>query len=54
MPPFERTRRSRRQLERRYSDVVLHSEPAAGGHFLALEQPDVLVDDVRSTFALLR
>ena len=54
MPPYERTRRSLRQLQRRYSTIVFHSEPAAGGHFFALEQPDVLVADLRSTFATLR
>jgi len=54
MPPHERTRRSLRQLTRRYSNIVFHSEPAAGGHFFALEQPDVLTDDLRSTFAGLR
>ena len=54
MPPKEAVRKSRRQLERRYADVVYYNEPAAGGHFFALEQPTVLVDDVRATFALLR
>ncbi len=54
MPPKEAVRRSRRQLERRYANVVFFNEPAAGGHFFALEQPDTLVEDVRATFALLR
>jgi len=54
MPPKEAVRRSRRQLERRYADVIFFNEPADGGHFFALEQPDILVEDVRATFALLR
>lgn len=54
MPPAEKTRKSRRQIERRYAHVVFYDEPAAGGHFFALEQPDVLVRDVRATFAQLR
>jgi hypothetical protein len=54
MPPKEAVRKSRRQLERRYANVVFFNQPAEGGHFFALEQPDVLVADVRATFASLR
>lgn len=54
MPPKEAVRKSRRQLERRYADIIFFNEPAEGGHFFALEQPETLVADVRSTFALLR
>ena len=54
MPPHERTRRSLRQLEKRYSRIVFHDEPAVGGHFFAMEQPALLVEDLRSTFAGLR
>ena len=54
MPPREAVRKSRRQLERRYSTIVFFHEPAAGGHFFALEQPETLVNDVRATFARLR
>lgn len=54
MPPREHVRKSRRQLERRYTNVIFFNEPAAGGHFFALEQPDVLIEDVRATFAQLR
>ncbi len=53
MPPQEAVRKSRRQLERRYSDIVFFNEPAEGGHFFALEQPDTFVADIRATFALL-
>ena len=50
MLPKEHVRKSRRWLERRYSQVVYFNEGAAGGHFAAMEQPDVLVDDIRKTF----
>jgi len=38
-------------MDRRYSNIVFFNEPAQGGHFFALEQPDTLVADVRATFA---
>jgi pimeloyl-ACP methyl ester carboxylesterase len=53
-PPKEAVRKSLRQLERRYADIIHFNEPAAGGHFFALEQPEVLVSDMRATFAQLR
>lgn len=48
--PGEYVRRSRRWAERRYSDLVMFNEVARGGHFAVLEQPELLVDDIRSTF----
>ncbi len=54
MSPKEHVRKSRRWLERRYSDVVYFNELPAGGHFTALEQPHGFVADVRATFAPLR
>lgn len=54
MPPFEAVRKSRRQLDRRYSNIVYFNEPTAGGHFFALEQPEILIADMRATFAALR
>jgi pimeloyl-ACP methyl ester carboxylesterase len=54
MPPKEHVRKSRRQLERRYANIIYFNQPAEGGHFFALEQPDILVEDVRATFAQLR
>jgi len=54
MPPAEKTRKSRRQLARRYADIIFYNEPDQGGHFFALEQPHALVSDVRATFAQLR
>ncbi|GAB2999954.1 epoxide hydrolase family protein [Saccharothrix stipae] len=43
----------RRWAERDH-DVVRWTELDRGGHFLALEQPDLLVADVREFFAVLR
>ncbi|WP_461034391.1 hypothetical protein [Streptomyces mayteni] len=34
--------------------VVAWTELAEGGHFLAMEAPDALVDDVRALFRKLR
>ena len=54
MPPKEAVRKSRRQLERRYSHIIFFNEPAVGGHFFALEQPALLIADIRATFAGVR
>lgn len=48
--PGEYVRRSRRWAERRYRDLVRFSEVERGGHFALLEQPGLLVDDIRATF----
>ena len=50
----EAVRKSRRWVERRYSDVRVFAEHPKGGHFAALEQPDAMVTDIRATFADLR
>lgn len=50
----EHVRKSRRWVERRYSDVRYFAEHAQGGHFAALENPIALVDDIRATFVALR
>lgn len=52
--PGEYVRRSRRWAARRYTDLVFFNEVARGGHFAMLEQPELLVDDVRATFRNLR
>jgi microsomal epoxide hydrolase len=54
MLPKEHVRKSRRWLERRYTGLVYFNEGAAGGHFAAMEQPDILVADIRKTFEALR
>jgi pimeloyl-ACP methyl ester carboxylesterase len=48
--PGEYVRRSRRWAERRYTDLVHFGEVARGGHFAFLEQPELLVEEVRATF----
>jgi epoxide hydrolase len=45
---------SRRWAERRFPDIRFWSEPPRGGHFPALEQPDLLVADLRAFFRLVR
>ncbi|AUZ89494.1 epoxide hydrolase [Arthrobacter agilis] len=52
--PGEYVRRSRRWAERRYTNLVHFSEVSDGGHFALLEQPELLVDDIRATFRPLR
>jgi pimeloyl-ACP methyl ester carboxylesterase len=54
MMPKEHVRKSRRWVERRYSNVVHFNWAPAGGHFAALEAPDTIVQDIRSTFRDLR
>ncbi|WP_405573754.1 epoxide hydrolase [Streptomyces phaeochromogenes] len=54
MFPEEHVRKSQRWVERRYSNVVHFNEPEVGGHFAALEQPALFVDEVRTTFRSLR
>jgi pimeloyl-ACP methyl ester carboxylesterase len=45
--PREVPRISRRWAARRFPDIRYWSEPAVGGHFAALEQPSLFVDDIR-------
>jgi pimeloyl-ACP methyl ester carboxylesterase len=52
--PKEIIRPSRRWAEARYTDIRHWSELPRGGHFAALEQPELFVDDVRSFFRLVR
>jgi len=51
--PAEITKLPRRWVEARY-DVVHWTEPPRGGHFAAMEVPDVFVADVRQFFRLVR
>ena len=48
--PGEYVRRSRRWVECRYTNLVHFNEVARGGHFAVLEEPDLLVEDIRATF----
>lgn len=52
--PGEYVRRSRRWAERRYTNLVLFNEVPRGGHFALLEQPELLVADIRQTFQQIR
>jgi epoxide hydrolase len=52
--PHEVPHPSRRWAAKRYTDIRHWSEPARGGHFAALEQPDTFVDEVRTFFRLVR
>jgi epoxide hydrolase len=52
--PGESVRQSRRWLEARYPHLVHYRSAPSGGHFAALEEPDVLVADIRETFRGLR
>ena len=47
--PGEITRTPRSQVEHRYN-VVHWAEPERGGHFAAMEVPDIFTDDVRTFF----
>jgi pimeloyl-ACP methyl ester carboxylesterase len=52
--PHEVPHPSRRWASRRYTDIRHWGEPARGGHFAALEQPDSFVTEVRTFFRLVR
>ena len=52
--PYELQRPSRRWAERRFGNILYWNEPDRGGHFAALEQPAVFVDELTSFFALFR
>ncbi len=51
--PGEITKMPRRWVEQRYN-VTHWAEPARGGHFAAMEVPDLYVDDVRAFFRTVR
>ncbi|RSD13633.1 epoxide hydrolase family protein [Amycolatopsis eburnea] len=52
--PKEIVRPSRRQAEQRYTDLRWFEELPVGGHFAALEQPRLFVEQVRGFFRLVR
>jgi pimeloyl-ACP methyl ester carboxylesterase len=43
-----------RMLAERYDNIVHWTEVGAGGHFAAIEQPDILVSDIASFFCAYR
>ena len=52
--PHDLPRPTRGWVERAYPDLVLCHEADRGGHFAALEQPEILVDDIRAGLRGLR
>jgi pimeloyl-ACP methyl ester carboxylesterase len=52
--PREIRRPSRRWAEQRFTNIHWWNEPPKGGHFAAFEQPELFVDEVRSSFRPLR
>jgi pimeloyl-ACP methyl ester carboxylesterase len=50
----ENQRPSRRWAERRFTDIRHWHEPDKGGHFAALEQPELFVGELRSFFRHVR
>jgi epoxide hydrolase len=52
--PKELQRPSRRWAAKRFTDIRYWNEPDRGGHFAALEQPELFVNEVRSFFRLVR
>ena len=54
MFPGEQVRISRRWAETRFADIVHYNQPGRGGHFAAMEQPELFVEELRSTFRHLR
>jgi hypothetical protein len=54
MFPKEIMRFSRSLVERRFTDLRYWNELERGGHFAALEQPDLFVDELRAFFRLVR
>lgn len=50
MFPGEQVRLSRRWAEMRFADLRFFAEADRGGHFAAMENPQTLVEHIRSTF----
>lgn len=49
--PREVPRISKRWAERRFTNIVQWREHPRGGHFAAMEQPDLVIGDIRDLFA---
>jgi pimeloyl-ACP methyl ester carboxylesterase len=52
--PREVPRISKRWAERRFTNIAQWREHSRGGHFAALEQPDLVLGDIRDLFARIR
>jgi microsomal epoxide hydrolase len=55
-PPSRSARRAipARGAERAYADLRCFSALPRGGHFAAMEEPELLADDIRALFKPLR
>ena len=51
--PYEIFGSSRRWAEQRMKNIVYWNEPEQGGHFLAMERPELFVGEVRGAFAAM-
>ncbi len=51
--PMEIFAPSRRWAEKRYKNIVYWSEPANGGHFLAMERPEIFAAEVNACFGTM-
>jgi pimeloyl-ACP methyl ester carboxylesterase len=45
---------SRRWAEKRFHNIIHWNELQKGGHFAAMEQPELFVEELRSCFRILR
>lgn len=54
MFPGEQMRLSRPWAESRFATLLHFNEPARGGHFASLEQPELFVTELRTSFEALR
>ena len=52
--PKEIFRSSRRWAQKRFSNLIHWNELERGGHFAALEQPELFLQEIRSCFSALR
>ncbi|MGB1142463.1 MAG: alpha/beta fold hydrolase, partial [Halioglobus sp.] len=52
--PNEIFRCSKRWAEKRFSNLIHWNELDAGGHFAAMEQPELFIEEVRTCFRTLR
>jgi len=52
--PHENPRPSRRWAARRFTDIRYWNEPVRGGHFAAMEQPELFAGELRAFFRLVR
>jgi hypothetical protein len=52
--PYELQRPSRRWAERRFGNILYWNEPDRGGHFPALEQPALFVNELTKFFGFVK